>query len=157
MQRSILFLLLLCGVSFSEEKTRTAREIGTAKPFHLPLTPSPAPAELKKNIDDFFAGLAEGNAVKAYEGLVKAQPLSEKEEEMKFMSNMTQQALTLYGKSTGSELVDTKSIGSRILSITYLTFHQRAPLRWKVICYKPQTSWILIDVVFDDGFKDWIE
>ncbi len=158
MWRFFFSILLLSSILCAEDKApRAVREIGSAHAFHLPLTPLPAPAELKGNLDGFFAGLIEGNAQKAYDALVKAQPLSEREEELKFMINMTQQALTLYGKSTGSELVDTKSAGARLMTITYLTFHQKAPLRWKVICYKPQTAWILIDVVFDDGFKEWFE
>jgi hypothetical protein len=157
MWRYFVSILVLSGILFADERPRAVREVGSARPFHLPLTPLPAPPELKGNLDAFFAGMNEGNAAKAYDGLVKGQPLSEREEELKFMVNMTQQALTLYGKSTGSELVDTKSAGARLITITYLTFHPKAPLRWKVICYKPQNSWILIDVVFDDGFKEWFE
>lgn len=152
-----LCLFFLLSFSVAQDKAKTYRDVSNARPFHFPLTPLPAPQELKTNIDSFFGGLVEGNATKAFDGFVKGQPLAEKEEELKFMINMTQQALTLYGKSTANELIDTKSAGARLMTITYLTHHQKAPLRWKIICYKPQTSWIIIDIVFDDGFKEWFQ
>lgn len=155
MIRVIIVLLFLISFQSAQDKSKAYREVLNAKTFHFPLTPSPSPSELKSNLDGFFSGLLEGNATKAYDALVKGQPLAEKEEELKFMINMTQQALTLYGKSTTSELVDTKSAGARLMTVTYLTHHQKAPLRWKVICYKPLSSWIIIDIVFDDGFKEW--
>ncbi len=129
----------------------------SGRPFRFPLNPGNPPTELKANLDSFFAGLVEGNAAKAFDGLVKGQPLAEREDELKFFVNMTQQAMTLYGKSTGFELLDSKPAGTHLLCLTYVTTHKKAPLRWRIMCYKPEKNWILVDVVFDDGFKDWFE
>lgn len=160
----VVWGIVLGGISWSwaadaPRKPETPPSIRDVLPrtFRSTLNPQPPPLEVRVNIDKFFTRLTEGNSVKAYEELMTGQPLAERKEQVEHFVRVTQEALGLYGKVNSYEVIDNYPVGSRLISMTYLSAHQRVPIRWRFLCYKPDKVWLLIDIQFDDGFKDWFD
>ena len=147
--------LLLTASGQTEKSTRENRE-PSAKSGRRTPNPVPPPAELRAPIEKFFLGLKAGESRKAYEELVANTNLAEREE-LKVLINKTDQALALYGKVSTFEVYDNYSVGANLTVLTYLTHHQFQPLRWRLVYYRPEKTWSLIDVRVDDQLEDLID
>jgi len=120
-------------------------------------TATQPPAEIKVPLDKFFTTLKTGDTTKAYEELLINTRLAERKENLKLFIEKTDQALGLYGKVLNYELYDNYSVGSGLMVLTYLSLHPVQPLRWRVVYYKPEKTWMLIDVRVDDVLEDLID
>jgi hypothetical protein len=132
---------------------------------HKP-NPTEPPAEIAKSIDLFFTTLkgdpaAASNAQdfyeKAYDTFLDGTLLGEQKEKMSIFVSKTQEAFGLYGPLKDYEIFDNYSIGSNVLVLTYLTRHSLQPLRWRFIYYRPDKSWKLINMGFDDVLLDMLD
>lgn len=157
--------LLLCGIigplallpaRGQAEKTGRENRESSAKSGRRVPNPVQPPAELRMPVEKFFLGLKSGESRKAYEDLVANTNLAEREE-LKVLINKTDQALALYGKVTSFEVYDNYSVGANLTVLTYLTHHQFQPLRWRLVYYRPEKTWGLIDVRVDDQLEDLID
>lgn len=115
------------------------------------------PAEIATAIDAFFKGLEQNEVRKSYTTFLTGSRLANRDEDVNTFVDRTQQALAIYGKVNDFEVYDTRQIGSRIVVTTYFTALTVAPIRWRFIYYKPDTKWILINLVFDDSMQDLLE
>ena len=129
----------------------------------MPLTmnhkpnPEPPPPELAKPIDKFFNGLKAGDYANAYETFLNGSRLGLQKEKMSVFISKTQDAFGLYGALSDYEIFDNYSIGSNVIVLTYLSRHQVQPLRWRFIFYRPQKSWGIINMGFDDVLLDMLD
>jgi hypothetical protein len=151
----IVLVALLPAWSQTEKSTRENRE-SSAKSGRRAPNPVPPGPELRGPIEKFFLGIKAGESRKAYEDLVANTNLAEREE-LKILINKTDQALALYGKATTFEVYDNYSVGANLIVLTYLTHHQFQPLRWRLVYYRAEKTWSLIDVRVDDQLEDLID
>jgi hypothetical protein len=123
---------------------------------HKP-NPTPPPAELAVPIDKFFKGLKGGDYAATYEAFLAGTRLGEQKEKMSFFISKTQEAFGLYGALNDYEIFDNYSVGSNVIVLTYLSRHSVQPLRWRFIYYRPDKTWGLINMGFDDVLLDMLD
>jgi hypothetical protein len=123
---------------------------------HKP-NPTTPPAEIAGPIDKFFKGLEAGNYANSYEGFLTGTRLGAQKEKMSVFISKTQEALGIYGKMTDYEVFDNYSVGSNVIVLTYLSRHSVQPLRWRFIFYRPDKTWGLINMGFDDVLLDMLD
>jgi len=123
---------------------------------HKP-NPTPPPAELAGPIDKFFKSLKAGDYAPAYENFLEGTRLGEQKEKMSVLISKTQEAFGIYGAMNDYEIFDNYSIGSNVLVLTYLSRHSVQPLRWRFIFYRPDKTWGLINMGFDDVLLDMLD
>jgi len=123
---------------------------------HKPNATNP-PADIAGPIDKFFKGLKAGDYSGAYETFLAGTRLGEQKEKMSVFISKTQEAFGLYGKLNDYEIFDNYSVGSNVLVLTYLSRHDVQPLRWRFIFYRPDKTWGLINMGFDDVLLDMLD
>jgi hypothetical protein len=117
----------------------------------------PPPPEIAVPIAKFFNTLKSGDYANAYETFLAGSALGEQKEKMSTFISHTQDAFGIYGGLNDYELYDNQSIGSNVLVLTYLTRHQRQPLRWRFIYYRAQSTWTVTNLGFDDVLLDLLD
>ena len=129
----------------------------------MPLTnshnpnPTQPPPEIRARIDKFFETLKGGDCVAAYDGLLAGTRLDTQTEKKSDFVSRTQEAFGIYGKLTDWEIFDNYSIGNNVIVLTYLSRHGVQPLRWRFIYYRPDKTWGLINLGFDDVLLDLLD
>jgi hypothetical protein len=98
----------------------------------------------------FFDSLQKVQVDQAYSVLTKGSKIAEKPEELKQLKAKTQEAIEVFGAISGYDLVDSKSVGNRLVRATYASHGKVYPLRWRFYFYKPEETWRLIDMRVDD-------
>lgn len=122
--------------------------------FHHKPSAEPPPPEIAVPIAKFFNALKGGDYANAYETFLAGSPLGEQKEKMSVFVSKTQEAFGIYGSLYDYELYDNQSIGANVRVLTYLTRHQRQPLRWRFIFYRAQSTWTVTNMGFDDVLLD---
>jgi hypothetical protein len=123
---------------------------------HKP-NPTNPPADIAVPIDKFFMGLKAGNYADSYETFLAGTRLGAQKEKMSVFISKTQDAFGIYGKLHDYEIFDNYSVGSNVLVLTYLSRHDLQPLRWRFVFYRPDKSWTLINMGFDDVLLDMLD
>ncbi len=123
---------------------------------HKP-NPTAPPAEIAATVDKFFKGLEAGNYANAYEGFLNGTRLGVQKQKMSAFISRTQEAFGIYGKMNDYEIYDNYNVGSNVLVLTYLSRHDVQPLRWRFIFYRPDKTWGLINMGFDDVLLDMLD
>jgi len=119
--------------------------------------PTNPPPEIAGPIDKFFKGLKAGDYASSYETFLAGTRLGAQKEKMSAMISRTEEGFGIYGKMNDYEIYDNYSIGSNVLVLTYLVRHDIQPLRWRFIFYRPDKSWHLINMGFDDFLLDMLD
>lgn len=57
--------------------------------------------------------------------------------------------LRQFGTATGYEFLREEKLGTRLLRLQFLVFHQKAALRWNFVFYKAEKGWVLSHFHFD--------
>jgi hypothetical protein len=123
---------------------------------HKPNATNP-PADIAGPIDKFFKGLKAGDYASSYEMFLAGTRLGAQKEKMSVFVSKTQEAFGIYGKLNDYEIFDNYSVGSNVLVLTYLSRHDVQPLRWRFIFYRPDKTWTLINMGFDDVLLDMLD
>jgi hypothetical protein len=123
---------------------------------HKP-NPTNPPEEIAGPIDKFFKGLKAGDYANSYETFLAGTRLGAQKEKMSAMVSRTEEGFGIYGKMNDYEIFDNYSIGSNVLVLTYLTRHDIQPLRWRFIYYRPDKTWHVINMGFDDFLLDMLD
>jgi hypothetical protein len=136
----------------------------TGAPYHLRMPQpldhkpdaTPPPAAISGPIEHFFATLKSGDYAGAYETFLAGTRLGAQKQKMSYQISKTEEAFGLYGKLNDIELYDDYPMGKNIVVLTYFSRHENQPLRWRFIYYRADTSWMLINIGFDDPLLDLI-
>ena len=120
-----------------------------AEPAPAPSTAGPItdPAQMTAA---FFALLQKGSVDAAYASLTRGSRIAEKPEELKQLKAKTNEAIEFFGAISGYDLVESKTVGARLLRTTYVSHGRTFPLRWRFYFYNPDGTWRLIDLRVDD-------
>jgi hypothetical protein len=162
----LIAAVLCAATTFAEEKSSPSRKTMIFQPgAKTPdgVTPVAPPARVEKPAVDasaadapaqfaanFFGLLQKGELDRAYENLTRGSKIAERPEELKTLKAKTKEALDVFGPLQGFEMVESKSMGERLLRRTYLSLGKEFPLRWRFYFYKPDLAWRLIDLRVDD-------
>ncbi len=119
------------------------------EPAPVPSTAGPItdPAQMAAA---FFALLQKGSVDAAYASLTRGSRIAEKPEELKQLKAKTNEAIEFFGAISGFDLVESKTVGARLLRTTYVSHGRTFPLRWRFYFYNPDGTWRLIDLRVDD-------
>ena len=128
-------------------------KVSTLIPQLLPRNPSnkPPPAPVQKQLEAFFQGVQAGKVEECFKTLVASNPtLSDPAAVPEFVGNI-RKGLEVFGPLQGYELYDQRTVGTRVVYITYLSYHPKKPLRWQFVFYTPiGADWKLLNLRFDD-------
>ena len=105
----------------------------------------------KLKIQTFFNILATGDNGKAYDALFNGSNLLTRRPDV--ITTLRQQSATatsLYGKTVGSDLVDSKTFGMSVERLVYVQKLEKYLLVWEFFYYKADRDWNLADVRFSD-------
>lgn len=105
----------------------------------------------------FFTSLQKGEVDQAYENLTKGSKIAERPDDMKALKDKTKEAINLFGNIQGSELLETKLVGKRLLRRTYISLGKEFPLRWRFYFYHTTSVWRLIDLRVDDRIQEMFD
>ena len=151
----LLFLTVATSATAKdkEKATNDLPKVNTLIPQLLPRNPSakPAPAAVQKKLDVFFNGIQAGKIDESFRTLVANNPsLSDPAAVPEFVENI-RKGIEVFGPLQGVELYDQHPVGTRVIYLTYISFHTKKPLRWQFIYYMPVgAEWKLLNLRFDD-------
>lgn len=162
----IAALLALAATASAQEKPKSkilivpnpvgASEIpapaANAAPSAPPNTSGPATGDAVpgKLASIFFSQIREGEIDQAYAVLTKGSKIAERPEELRQLKQKTKEAIEVFGVISGYELVETKTVGTRLIRSTYISLGKEFPLRWRFYFYKADNAWRLVDLRVDD-------
>ncbi len=151
----MLLLSSFCLMAGSTNKTADTNlpKVTTLIPQLLPRNPinKPPPGPIQKQLEAFFLGIQAGKIDDCFKTLVASNPtLSDPAAVPEFVGNI-RKGLVVFGPLQGYELYDLRLVGTRVIYITYLSFHPKKPLRWQFVFYTPVgADWKLLNLRFDD-------
>lgn len=123
---------------------------------HKPNT-TPPPPEIAAMVDKFYKQLKAGDYPGAYENLFANSPMGQQTEKKSIFISKTEGAFGIYGEFNDYELFDNYTVGSNVYILTYLTRHEKQPLRWRFVFYRPDKSWRVINMGLDDVLLDMLD
>jgi hypothetical protein len=112
-----------------------------------PATADNAPAQLAAQ---FFASLREGEIELAYTVLTRGSKIGDRPDELRLLKQKTKEAIEVFGVISGHELVENRTVGTRLMRATYISLGKEFPLRWRFYFYKADSVWRLVDLRVDD-------
>ena len=157
MKKALLPILILTSsllaAPASKGPSTNMPKVSTLIPQLLPRNPSnkPPPAPVQKQLEVFFQGVQAGKVEECFKTLVASNPtLSDPAAVPEFVGNI-RKGLEVFGPLQGYELYDQRTVGTRVVYITYLSYHPKKPLRWQFVFYTPiGADWKLLNLRFDD-------
>jgi len=125
----------------------------------LLLTASPSLAQTVPNSPEglasaFFSTLQGGNSLKAYNDIWRDTMMSKKQADVEALAGQTDNALKIYGKALGWELVSEEKISASFYQHTYLVRTENVPLFFRIQFYKAQSRWVATNITFTDTYKN---
>ena len=126
------------------------------------LVPTPRPVAVLRYAwseiaEHFFASLREGEIDQAYAALTKGSKIADRPEELRLLKQKTKEAIEVFGVISGFELVENKTVGTRLTRATYVSLGKEFPLRWRFYFYKADNVWRLVDLRVDDKLSGIFE
>jgi len=112
--------------------------------------PAPGDASPAQVAAQFFASLREGEIEQAYTALTRGSKIGDRPDELRLLKQKTKEAIEVFGVISGHELVENKTVGTRLMRSTYLSLGKEFPLRWRFYFYKADSVWRLVDLRVDD-------
>jgi hypothetical protein len=113
----------------------------------------PLPSEIKEKISAFFQRLETAEVRPAIEGVIQGGTIGQNPTQVENLISQIQNSVNIYGKVTGNIYVDSINIGDSLCKASYISKHVNYPLRWSFIFYKSTSSWVLINIEFDDNVE----
>lgn len=131
------FIIVSCGNTLSQTSATKNEKTGTTDPA------------LKQLIEEFFHKYQDDSPAGAIDFIFSTNPALTVAQfnEMKDKLNETYQ---LIGAFHGEELITTKQTSPSLVFFSYLVKHDKQPLRFSFIFYKPKEQWLLYKFKFDD-------
>jgi hypothetical protein len=114
-----------------------------------------ADLQTPKNLTDaFFSSVIKGNISNAYDQLFQGSSIpNDKPQAVTALKQQTRSNLPLYGKLLGYEFIKEEKFGNSVTRILYILKSEKGPTIWEFYFYKPENSWFLANVVFNDQFQ----
>jgi len=110
--------------------------------------------EPKEFVEEFFNLVKAGKVSQGYDILFAGSGIpAMKPQAVDMLKTQTASGLPMYGKILGFEKVREEKFGISIVRLVYILKSEKAPTIWEFYFYKPQTSWFLGHILFNDQFQ----
>lgn len=141
--------------------TRMHRFILAASLTTIVLTPVPAGAQdaaYADTVERFFALVQAGQTDEAVEFLYSSNPWMQRSADAVEQVRAQLGSLpSLVGQLQNVEKLQTKTLGSRFVYLSYLVAYERQPIRFIFEFYRPSEQWITFGFSFDQDLDDDVE
>lgn len=114
-----------------------------------------APLELAQMCSTFFGQLREGKVAEAYTLLLQGSRIAAKLEDVSKLEERTREMLQSYGAVRGYDAVNVEFVGKNLCRLTYLTRSDIAPVRWRIVFYRPADKWRVFNLQMDDAVMEF--
>ncbi|MBI5685907.1 MAG: hypothetical protein HZC54_12615 [Verrucomicrobia bacterium] len=114
-----------------------------------------APPELAQMCSTFFGQLREGKVGEAYALLLQGSRIASKLEDVAKLEERTRAMLDSYGAVRGYDAVGAEYVGKNLCRLTYLTRSDIAPVRWRIVFYRPADRWRVFNLQMDDAVMEF--
>ena len=114
-----------------------------------------APPELAQMCSAFFGQLRDGRVAEAYSFLLQGSRIAAKLEDVAKLEDRTREMIRSYGDVRGCELLKVECVGANLCRLTYLTRSDIAPVRWRVVFYRPADRWRVFNLQMDDAVMEF--
>jgi hypothetical protein len=99
-----------------------------------------------------------GDSDKAIDYLFSSSPFkSDITEAIEEVKRKLKKAATQIGTFYGADLLATKTAGPNIIMLTYIVRHEREPLVFNIMFYKPSDKWQMQNFKFGNAIDDELE
>lgn len=106
----------------------------------------------------FFVLYKTGDSDKAIDYLFSSSPFkSDITEAIEEVKRKLKKAATQIGPFHGADLLATKTAGANIVMLTYIVRHDREPLLFNIMFYKPNDKWQMQNFKFGSAIDDELE
>ena len=115
----------------------------------LPPKPVFVPPDLVpvvEKLDIFFNTLAKEGSAAAYTALLEGSGLLTQTAIVTDVVTNTDAAFKAFGNISGFERIQLRRTGERLVSITYIGYCPRWPIRWNFVCYLGGSRWQILDI-----------
>jgi hypothetical protein len=114
-----------------------------------------APPELAQMCSTFFNQLRDGKVSEAYSLLLQGSKIAAKLDDVSKLEERTREMLQSYGALRGYEPVNIECVGKNLCRLTYLTRSDVAPVRWRIVFYRPADRWRVFNLQMDDTVMEF--
>ncbi len=150
MRPIILFLLLVfVGCKPSTHSEKDNEEISSKQQFET--------KGVIKKIDTFFDIYKSSSSDKAIDFIFSTNTSLSSSQQLISLKAKLDSTRRQLGAFTGQELITQKSSSGSLILLSYLVKHEKQPLRFTFIFYKPQNAWMLYKFKFDDDTDTELE
>ena len=105
-------------------------------------------------VEEFFKYVTEGKVSQGYDILFAGSGIpAMKPQAVDMIKTQTASGLPMYGKILGFEKIREEKFGISVVRLVYILKSDKAPTVWEFYFYKPQTSWFLGNILFNDQFQ----
>jgi len=106
----------------------------------------------------FFVLYKMGDSDKAIDYLFSSSPFkSDITEAIEEVKRKLKKVVTQIGPFYGADLLATKTAGANITMLTYIVRHDREPLVFNIMFYKPNDKWQMQNFKFGNAIDDELE
>jgi len=114
-----------------------------------------APPELTQMCATFFNQLRDGKVSEAYSLLLQGSKIAAKLEDVSKLEERTREMLQSYGAMRGYDMAKVEFVGNNLCRLTYLTRSDVAPVRWRIVFYRPADRWRVFNLQMDDAVMEF--
>jgi hypothetical protein len=114
-----------------------------------------APPELAQMCATFFNQLRESKVSEAYSLLLQGSRIAAKLDDVSKLEERTRGMLQSYGAIRGYDAVNVEYVGKNLCRLTYLTRSDIAPVRWRIVFYRPADKWRVFNLQMDDAVMEF--
>jgi len=110
--------------------------------------------EPREFVEEFFNYVKEGKVSQGYDILFAGSGIpAMKPQAVDMLKTQTAGGLPMYGNILGFERIREEKLGTSIVRLVYILKSEKVPTVWEFYFYKPQTSWFLGNILFNDQFQ----
>jgi hypothetical protein len=109
------------------------------------------------SIEVFFKKYQEEGTNKAIDYIFSSNKLLASPDQLNGLKNKLDSTRRFLGNYTGKVLITEKDASSDLVLLTYLVKHEKQPIRFSFIFYKPTTEWVLFKFQYDDQIISELE
>ena len=111
-----------------------------------------------KEITDKFFSIYSKEPIKAVDYVFSTNKwLARKQDDVANLKNKLKNSLDLCGDYYGYELLSEKTAGQNIKMVTFVVRHDREPIRFTFLFYRPKDNWRLNNFSFDEDIDKDLE
>ncbi len=142
--KPLLFILLISilGCNSSSSQSQTKLEQPTMQQLNVTVAVN--------YIDTFFKKYKQEGTAKAIDYIFSFNPSLVNVSQLTDLKSKLDSTRNLLGNFDSQELITQKSISNSLVLFSYLVKHEKQPIRFTFIFYKPKNDWTLYKFKFDD-------